>query len=152
MTVLLDHVPFTRAPGAYPFGPRSIADDKVQLVVRLARCTTPSPTIWPSVACQIVLQLYTSVDGAQREESAGIGHATVDALDLFNAGTTVAELIAAGNLAFGASGGVWINRDASEAIENVLKCPLPPGINREVTGLLGVRGGTLITELTVEVV
>jgi hypothetical protein len=93
--------------------------------------------------------IYLSVNGRPREEAGGFVRIAPDALDLFNAGTSIADLIESGKLKFGASGGRRVVRGA-DFIEHAMGGPLAPGINRVLTGLAAVRGGQWDTELSLE--
>ena len=124
MALLIDHQSINVPAGSRDFGPATIPDGLTQVTLRLARRTTATPTFWaPGVT--VDLKSWGSLDG----------------------GTTWQQW-----LGFGAPGGILIKRDGSETVESWVSCPLPPGGARRIRLTAIVTGGTLVSQLTVEVV
>ena len=108
---------------------------------------------------EIAVQMYTSVAALPYEEGGGLGYIRLGALEEFDAmvaggqtaGQASAALIAAGKLIFNGGGGGRRVVRGSDFVEHVVQCPLPPGTGRKVKAVVAVRGGTLDTALTIEV-
>lgn len=151
-----DHEPFTRNQGAHEIGPRVIPDGMTRIVLQIARCTTARPDIWPDAGVEIACCMFMRIDGGPKIEGPCIGHISADAFDLFTSGQmTAAQLIAAGKLQFGAIGGIRVNARGQELAAHVLTWDIGPGtnfvgVNRTATIELGVRGGSISSEATLE--
>lgn len=123
MALLIDHQAISIAVGTRDFGPVTIPDGLTRVTLRLARKTTAAPTLW-ATGVAIQLDSECSVDG----------------------GVTWVQW-----LGFGASGGIYVKGDGSEATESNVASALPSGTNRTMKLSLTVTGGTLSSLLTVEV-
>lgn len=127
------------------------------IIIRFARKTTGRPELWAD-GVEIAAQLYITVDGVTYE-SGGFTYIRHGTLEEFNAlvaggmtaGQAANQLIAEGKIIFGGVGGIRVVRGV-DLVESTITCPCQPGLDRVVTGVLGVRGGTFNTELTLEVV
>lgn len=120
MPVLVDAQPISINPGTREF--EHAIDNPGILVVRLARQTTATPTLWPA-SVEIAVRVDTSSDG----------------------GATWRGLAG-----FTAVGGIVPNRGGEgEAAETVMQCPFPSAANR-VRLRITVAGGRFDSLLTVE--
>lgn len=124
MPVLIDHQNISVPVGSQNFGPANVPDSSNVITFRLARCTTATPSFWPSAGVTVQAQMYVSLDG---------GNTWVD------------------SAGFGSSGGIHVNRLGIEVPESTVRCPLPPGTGRRVKATVTVAGETLVSQLTVEV-
>lgn len=113
------------ANGTRVLGPIDIADDVTSVDFSIARCTTPTPTIWPNASTTLEVIPEVSVDGGVTWVEAG-------------------RFASAGGIAQG-KGGV------GEATVTIGGGSLPAGTNRQyrVTTIIG--GGPLRSSATVEV-
>lgn len=93
------------------------------IVFRLARCTSATPSLWPSQTTVVTVMISVSSDG----------------------GVTWRELIGCT-----ASGGIstWKN-GTQEVVESSLTCPIPNGVNR--VSVYVSPSARLVSKLTVEV-
>lgn len=124
MAVLINHQPINFS-GSQSFGPVTVTDGLNALVVRLARCTTATPTFWPNAVTSVDAQLELSMDGGATWESAG---------------------------GLGSVGGINTLRGGGESTETVLRCPLRSGNARRLRATVTVVNGPLVSQLTVETV
>lgn len=123
MSVLIDHQAVNVATGSQDLGPVNLPDGLSTLTIRIARCTTPTPTIWPDVATSISVGLFVSVDNG-------------------------ANWIASGSLT--STGGIVV-RLGVESPETVMDVsPLPVGNGRQVKATVAVQNGPLVSNVTVE--
>jgi hypothetical protein len=117
--VLIDHQPISVNPGTRSF--EAAVDQPGSLVVRLARKTTATPTLWADgVSVSLVVEWSTDAGASWRD------------LGGFNAD---------GGIAFLISGG--------EAPETVMQCPFPDATNR-IRATATVSGARLESVLTIE--
>ena len=123
MAALIDHAPVSMPTGSREFGPANIADGLSSVLIRAARCTTATPSLWADPATTLNASILVSVDGGQSFR--------------FLAG-------------LGANGGIYHFSSGAEAVESTLQCDLPPGVGRQVKIQLTVASGPLVTQLTVE--
>lgn len=124
MALLIDHQAISINVGSRNFGPVNVPDGLTTVTLRLARRTTAAPTLWaPGVTVQ--LDSWCSLDG----------------------GVTWLQW-----LGFGAPGGIHVKGDGNEAVESTVTSKLPAGIGRQMKLTATVTGGTLVSQLTVEVV
>jgi len=112
------------ASGTQVLGPFNVPNNVNQFVLRLSRCTSLDPLIWPN-------------------ESTGI---TVTVLASYDGGATYVEVGG-----FTASGGVLIAPDGAELAFTTMWTDLVDGSNRKVKAELGVTNGPLVTNATLEV-
>ena len=124
MALLFDHQSINVPVGSRNFGPVTIPDGLTSVTLRLARRTTATPTFW-AAGVSVQLNSWCSLDG----------------------GATWIEW-----LGFGAPGGIHIKRDSTELAESSVTSELPPGTSRRMKLTATVTGGTLVSQLTVEVV
>lgn len=122
MAVLVDAQPISIAPGSREFVAVHDGGGGV-LVIRLARQTTATPTLWPA---------GVSISGRISVS--------------FTGGTTWRPYTG-----FTAVGGIVPAREGGDLAETSVRTPVPPGANR-VRLELTVAGGTLNSLLTVEMV
>ena len=54
-----------------PFGPVDLADDVTSVLMSVARCTTPTPTIWPNESTVLDVLPEVSTDGGSTWTEAG---------------------------------------------------------------------------------
>lgn len=124
MATLIDHMSITLATGSRTFGPALIPNGLTGITLRIARCTTATPLIWPLEATRLTADLEVSTDGGQTYRH-------------------VCGITTGGGIAQGKQG---------EVVENVLTClPLPAGSDRRVRVRTTVESGPLVSTLTVEV-
>lgn len=121
---IIDALPITVQSGSQTFGPANVTNGTSSITVRLARCTTARPSLWPDANTIIDCQAEVSTDG----------------------GSTYKP-----NNGFGAAGGIFLNRDGSESTETTFTCGLPPGNNRKVRLKVTVTNGPLVSELSTDV-
>lgn len=108
--------------GTQTFGLASIADNITQIILKFARCTTATPTIWPNETTILVFKSEISIDGGNRWD---------------------------GISGFTAQGGIAFDRFGAE-LPFTLSLLIPPaGINRQIRGSLVVTGGPLRTQVFV---
>lgn len=124
MAVLINHQPINFS-GSQSFGPVAVPSGLNTLVVRLARCTTATPTFWPNAATVVTIGLEISLDGGTTWQGAG---------------------------GFSGPGGIQTRRQGGEYTEVVLTCPLATGNARQLRASASVVGGPLVSQLTVETV
>jgi hypothetical protein len=123
VALLIDHQSINVPVGSRDFGPVTIPDGLAQVTLRLARMTTATPTLW-AAGVSVDLKSWCSLDG----------------------GATWLQW-----LGFGSSGGIHVKRDSTEALESTVTSMLPTGANRRMKLTATVTGGTLVSQLTVEV-
>jgi len=114
------------ANGQQDFGPIDVADDVTEILFGIQRCTTATPTVWPSSSTTVEIIPQVSTDG---------GATYVEAGRTMNAGGI--QTFKGTELAFSQSGG-----------------SLPPpanGITRKYKVSTIVAGGPIRTSLKVDV-
>ena len=120
MAMLIDHFPISVAPGSRSLD--AAIDSPGTIIVRLARQTTATPTLW-SAAVLVSFQVEWSEDD----------------------GITYRDLCG-----FASYGGIAHNpKDGTEAVETTQRCPFPDPTNH-VRVTVSVSGGTLVSEVTIE--
>jgi len=124
MALIIDHQAISINAGSRNFGPVTIPDALTVVTLRLARMTTASPTLW-AAGISVKLDSWCSLDG----------------------GATWLQW-----LGFGASGGIFVKGDGTEAAESSVTSELPPGSARQMKLTATVTGGRLVSQLTVEAV
>ena len=124
MALLIDHQSINVPAGSRDFGPATIPDGLTKVTLRMARRTTATPTLW-AVGVTVDLKSWCSLDG----------------------GVTWLQW-----LGFGAPGGILIKRDGTDTVESWVSSALPAGTSRRIKLTATVTGGTLVSQLTVEVV
>src|SRR5262245_24525695 len=121
MAILVDHQPVNLATGTHTFGPFTVVGGGL-VNVRLARCTTATPSFWPNVATGVALSVENSPDsGATWLGMAG----------------------------FTSNGGILIGRGGAEVPETTMRCPLPPSATR-LRAIIVVTSGPLVSQVTLE--
>jgi len=124
VALLIDHQAISVAPGSRDFVPATIPDALTKVTITLARMTTATPTFW---AAGVTMSL--------------------DAEMSFDGGVTWRDLFG-----WADSGGIMPSRTGGELANDVSSTVLPPGTGRRIRFHLVVAGGTLVSQLTVEVV
>jgi len=124
VALLIDHQAISVASGSRDFGPVTIPDGLTRVTLRLARRTTATPTLW-AAGVSVRLESSCSLDG----------------------GVTWI-----GWLGFLAVGGIHVKKDSTELPESSVTSELPRGTSRQIRLTTIVSGGTLVSQLTVEVV
>lgn len=122
MPVLINQLPINLASGSQAFGPLAITQNIVTAVVRLARATTLTPTLWADPTTTISLELDASLDGGASFQQ-------------------ICALTSAGGI-FSLAG--------VEAPETFLTCSVPRAPDRQIRGRITVTNGPLATLLTVD--
>lgn len=118
-SILIDHQPISVSPGTRTF--ETSVDQPGSLVVRLARKTTATPTLWADGVI-IALDVEWSEDGGATWRDLG---------------------------GFAAEGGIVPAKEGGEAVESSMDCPFPPSTDR-VRATATVTGGRLDSILTIE--
>jgi len=124
VALLIDHQSINVPAGSRDFGPATIPDGLTKVTLRMARRTTATPTLW-AAGVTVDLKSWCSLDG----------------------GVTWLQW-----LGFGAPGGILIKRDGTDTVESWVSSALPAGTSRRIKLTATVTGGTLVSQLTVEVV
>jgi hypothetical protein len=124
VALLIDHQSINVQAGTRDFGPVVIPDSLTKVTITLARMTTATPTFWaPGVSMSL------------------------DAEVSFDGGATWRDLFG-----WADAGGITQSRTGGELANDVSSTVLPPGAGRRIRFHLVVAGGTLVSQLTVEVV
>lgn len=105
------------------FGPVAIGDTVTSVDFSVARCTTATPTIWPSPSVTLTIALEISINNGPFTSMGG----------------------------FTAPGGIGLDKFGNEATVSRGGGGLPAGINRRIQGTIIIAGGTLRSSATVEV-
>jgi hypothetical protein len=126
MAVLLDHQPINVPTGTREFGPANVPPTATTFGVRLARCTTATPTFWPNASTGVNAQLLLSNDGgATYPRGAG---------------------------AFTGVGGITTVKGVEAQESNMFGgISQPLGPNWQIKAVVTVTNGPLVSQLTVEV-
>ncbi len=123
MSTLLNNQPLNLATGTQDVGPLNLPNSLASLKITLARCTTPTPTVWPNSTTTIAVTLFVSLDG----------------------GTT---WIPSG--AFTAAGGIYV-RNGVEVPSTIMEvAPIPDGTSRKLKATIVVNNGPLVSSVTIE--
>jgi hypothetical protein len=112
------------ANGTRVLGPIDIADDVSSVDISIARCTTPTPTIWPNASTVVTITPEVSIDGG---------------VSWSEAGKSVS------------GGGISIGRSGSEIPFSLSGGSLPAGTGRKYRCTVDIAGGPLRSSATVEV-
>jgi hypothetical protein len=115
--------PVTVQTGTQTFSGAVSSATLTTLTLRLARCTTATPTLWCDAATTVSVQIGVSYDG----------------------GSSWAD-----SCGFTAVGGIHIKRDGSEATESAVQCRFAAAAGRQIRGEITVASGPLVTRLTLE--
>ena len=129
MALLIDHQAISVPAGTRDFGPVAVPDGLTRVTLTLARRTAAAPTLW-ATAVQVTLRSWCSLDG----------------------GGTWIQWLGFGEGGGGQAGGIYVGRGGAELAESSVSAPLPPGAGRQMKLTAIVTGGTLVSQLTVEVV
>jgi hypothetical protein len=126
MTLLLDHRPINVPTGTQEFGPANVPSTVTSFGVRLARCTTATPTFWPNASTTVNASLLLSNDGGATYPRGAGG--------------------------FTGAGGI-IKVQGVEAPESNMfgGVSAPLGAGWQIKAVITVTGGPLVSQLTVEV-
>ena len=125
MTTLIDHQNVTLQTGVTTLGPAVVPDGLTFMTVRLARCTTATPTLWPNASTTVQVQFQISLDNGVTWLPVG---------------------------AFGAPGGIVQADGVHESVESFATFqPIPLGHNRQAQATITVVNGPLVSKATVEV-
>ena len=127
MALLIDHEAINVPAGTRDFGPATIPDGLTQVTLRLARRTTATPTFW-AAAVRVALRSWCSLDG----------------------GATWMQWLGWGEGNGGEAGGIYTGI-LGEMPESTVRSALPAGAGRQIKLSATVTGGTLVSQLTVEV-
>lgn len=122
--VLINAAPISLASGTQTFGPINVPDAMSNLFIKLARCTTATPTFWPNVATQVTARILVSYDG----------------------GLTFPILV----IGFAASGGIYVPRTGIEAPFSIARGNDAPRVGRKIRAEIEVTNGPLVSQVTVE--
>jgi hypothetical protein len=119
--VLLDHQAVSIA-GTQTFESANTHLAGRSFLVRLARCTASTPTLWPASSTRLRAAFWLSADGGATWSDAG---------------------------GIEAAGGVHVTRGGTELAETTYLCPIPANTNR-VRATISVNA-TLSSRLTLEI-
>lgn len=108
--------------GSHIFGPVSVPDGISALVLRVARCTSATPQIWPDASTTFAVSLDVFRDGEWRN---WVGMTS--------------------------EGGITLNRQGQEAAFSLIGGALPAGINRKLRGTVTIGGGPLRSTVSIEI-
>lgn len=123
-TIFLDHQPITIANGVQTHGPFDIPNGSTEVELRIARCTTATPTLWPSAGTTLSAQIECSFDGGANYEPQS---------------------------SFGASpGGIMPFRGGELADNFLVLNGLRLAPSRKIRGKTTVVNGPVVTQLTVK--
>ena len=125
MAILLNHAPFSQPDGTRVFGPVNVPNALQEIRVSIDRCTTATPTLWPSPDTWLDFFIEVSLDGG--------------ATWLRTVGAT-------------APGGIVMGKGGVEAPATFIGCSLPEGTGRRARATATVTGGPLDSRITVEAI
>jgi len=108
--------------GTTPFGPIALTQGLNGCEIRIARCTTATPTIWPSAAQRITISLDVSYDGGATYQINQFGFSQV--------------------------GGIIVSRASGEVPEDVVTFNVSPQVPTHVKGFVQIENGPIRTSLT----
>lgn len=114
--------PVSISSGTQPFGPFNIQNSTERITLKLARCTTATPSLWADSNTAISVTLFVSV--GQQE---------------FNVG------------GFTAVGGILLSRSGAELTHTTAGFGMPPGTNRKGRFEVTVTNGPLSSLASVDV-
>lgn len=118
-SILIDHQPISVNPGSRTF--ETNVDQPGSLVLRLARKTTATPTLWAD-GVGVSISVEWSEDGGATWRDLG---------------------------GFAAEGGIVPAKEGGEAAESYMECPFPDTTNR-VRATATISGAQLVSVLTIE--
>lgn len=126
MAIIMDHVPVTIPTGVMTFTNFPIPDGIGTATIRLARCTTTTPLLWPNTATCVNSLILLSTDGGVTFPSA---------------------------CGFGDCGGIIVDPEepTGERPESFVTCTIPGGTGRIGKAELTVTNGPLVSLLTVSI-
>lgn len=125
MAILLNHVAVNIPTGAQEFGPANVPNNGEIFTLRMARCTTATPTFWPDAATTINANIWISFDG----------------------GTTWPYIL----IGFGSNGGIYTLRNGTQLAESVATGFAVRQGGRQIKAEIVVTNGPLVSEITMEV-
>jgi len=127
MTTLIDHVPINQPTGTHTYGAYNVPDGVSSATLRIARCTTATPTFWPNAS--------TTVDAK--------------AMMSFDNGATFPYQVAT----ISSKGGIVTHPDTGEQVTEtgVSVTGVRLGANRKIQATITVTNGPLVTQVTLEV-
>jgi hypothetical protein len=108
--------------GTTVFGPIALTQGLNGCVIRVARCTTATPTIWPNDTQSFALSLDVSYDGGATYQ--------------------------VNQFAFKAVGGIAVAKGVEQA-EIVVRFNVSPQVPTHIKGSVTIEGGPLRTSLTI---
>ncbi len=118
MAVDITLAPLATYPsGARAYGPAALPDSATRLTFKIARCTTATPTIWPSSAVTVLLVVEIFANGVWEE-----------------------------HLRLNAAGGI-VSKFGVEAQYTAGGFDLPADTNRQIRGSVTIAGGSLRSTL-----
>lgn len=123
MPVLIDHAPIEIGEGETIFGPANMPNGLHRTMVRFSRQTTATPQFWPE-GITLTIMVQNSLDG----------------------GTTWLDVCG-----FTAEGGILPGKSGGEATESRCEGNFHVGTGRRGRVVANVSGGTLVSEVTLEV-
>lgn len=110
------------ANGTIPFGPIVLPQGINGCELRIARCTTATPTLWPNALQRVTIALDCSYDGGATYQIGQFGFSQV--------------------------GGIFMNKAGGEVSEDVVRFRCTPQIATHVRGLVTIAGGPIRTAVT----
>lgn len=110
-------------PGTHSIPSRNIPNGENKVTIELTRCTTATPTVWPSSSVKIQFDIEASFDNE-------------------------AIWIKAGS--FTAEGGIKKNLAGQEIPKTTITVVWPPGTGRKMQATAVITGGTLRTAVSIE--
>jgi len=125
--ILIDHQSINQPTGTRDYGPANVADGLTSATLRLARCTSASPTFWPNQSTQVIAQAWISFDG----------------------GVTFPYLA----VPLAGKGGIVTNPKTGVEVQEsgVRFTGVPLGSGRMIKATVAVTNGPLVSQITVEV-
>jgi hypothetical protein len=125
VSVIIDHQPINQPSGSREYIIGAVPSNVTSCTVRLARCTSATPTFWPNANTQANADIWLSYDG----------------------GTTYPIIL----IGFGASGGIGLINGV-EVAESAASGSDPAGAiaGRRLKAVITIQNGPLVSQLTVE--
>lgn len=121
-TVIFSERNFAAGTYAGAIPERVIPDNESKISVEFTRCTTATPSVWPSSSVTLDLQLFVSYNNGPYIKAGAI---------------------------YGIRGGIKTNPLNGQELPNaIFYCDLRPGAGRKLKGDAVVAGGTLRTAVT----
>jgi hypothetical protein len=124
MPRVIDDIPLDLPTGLTQLGPTGVPNNVQDVVIRIARNTTATPTLWPNTSTKLTGAIAFSFDqGATFTPVAG----------------------------WSAEGGIALNKQGNEIAETVIQFSIARAPQRQVQVDLTVENGPLNTVVTIEV-